>query len=120
MNISVLDSEWLTLVAAAQMTNYHPGSLRRLYKQGDVRGTKVGNKLYFRKSDMESVSKPVRRKKKEGELIKVTRLAPGDSKFEIGGSFRVFLLGVRVQVTAWDRKFTVKVGKDIAVAGDVT
>ena len=44
-------------------------------------------------------------------MIKFTRLAAGDSKLEIGGSFRVFLIGVRAQVTVWDRKWTFTIGK---------
>jgi len=42
-----------------------------------------------------------------------TRLKPEDSKLEIGGALRIYLLGLRLQLTAWDYKWTLKLGKDI-------
>jgi excisionase family DNA binding protein len=46
--------EGLTLVEAARLIGYHPESLRRLVRYGDIKATKVGNILLFRQEDLEA------------------------------------------------------------------
>lgn len=45
-------SEWLTTAQAAEVLGWHPKTLQRKARSGEIPSTKVGTDLRFRRSDL--------------------------------------------------------------------
>ena len=47
-----MDDEWLTTNQAAELTNYHPESIRRLARSGKIEAKLFGNSLAIKRTSL--------------------------------------------------------------------